>query len=255
MRISEKVKNIIIVLIIFIFAVLTAHYGLDVHKYSNNVSNILKQDNHLTKKQANLVKCIDGDTAILLINNKETKVRFLAIDTPEVKHPKQAEEAYGKTASKFTCNMLTNAKKIYVSYEPSLTNKDKYKRDLVWVWADDILVQEELIKNSLARVRYIYAKYTYTNKLLKLEKKVQQERVGIWHDFKETHDNNEYIVVFTIDNSSKSSIIKNNYITDIIDNPSKKGYTFTGWTYNNKLFDLSQKITSDIVLEPKYTKN
>ena len=38
------------------------------------------------KIEVKLVKCIDGDTARLMIDGKEEKVRFLAIDTPETKH-------------------------------------------------------------------------------------------------------------------------------------------------------------------------
>ena len=64
------------------------------------------------KEQVRLSKCVDGDTARFIIDNKEYSTRFLAIDTPEVKHPKKKVEPFGKEASNYTCKRLENAKKI-----------------------------------------------------------------------------------------------------------------------------------------------
>ena len=64
-------------------------------------------------EEVKLIKCVDGDTAKFVFENKkEYTVRFLAIDTPEVKHPKVKEELFGKEASSFTCNSLKKANKI-----------------------------------------------------------------------------------------------------------------------------------------------
>ena len=59
-----------------------------------------------------LSKCVDGDTARFIIDGKEYSTRFLAIDTPETKHPKKKVEPYGKEASNYTCNSLKKASKI-----------------------------------------------------------------------------------------------------------------------------------------------
>ena len=52
-----------------------------------------------------LTKCVDGDTAWFNIDGVNTKVRFLAIDTPESTNE---VEYYGKESSEFTCNSLKN---------------------------------------------------------------------------------------------------------------------------------------------------
>ena len=49
--------------------------------------------------------CVDGDTAKFLYKEEKITARFLAIDTPETVHPTKEEEAYGKEASKYTCNI------------------------------------------------------------------------------------------------------------------------------------------------------
>ena len=66
------------------------------------------------KKTVKFDSCVDGDTANFIMNKEKIKVRFLAIDTPETKHPKKGAEPFGKEASNYTCNRLKNAKKIII---------------------------------------------------------------------------------------------------------------------------------------------
>lgn len=132
------------------------------------------------KIEVKLVKCIDGDTARLMIDGKEEKVRFLAIDTPETKHPTKGVEPYGLQASKYTCNKLTNAKKIEIEYDENSDKQDRYNRQLVWVFTDDKLLQNELVKKGYAKVTYLYGDYKYTDILLKSEELAKQNKRGIY---------------------------------------------------------------------------
>ena len=113
-------------------------------------------------------KCVDGDTAYFLVNENEIKVRFLAIDTPESVSTNVSEQPFGKEASDYTCNKISNANEIVLEYEKNKT--DKYGRTLAWVWVDGSLLQEELIKNGYGQVAYIYGKYKYTDSLCKVQK-------------------------------------------------------------------------------------
>ena len=136
--------------------------------------------NVLAKEEVKLVKCIDGDTATVLLNGKEKKARFLAIDTPESVHPTKKTEFYGKEASEYTCKKLTIAKKIEIEYDSKSDKTDKYDRLLVWIYTDGVLLQEELIKKGYAKVAYIYEKYDYVEKLCKLELKARNNKIGMW---------------------------------------------------------------------------
>ncbi len=133
-----------------------------------------------------LNKCVDGDTAYFNINDNVIKTRFLAIDTPESTNE---IEPYGKEASKFTCDSLTNAEKIEIEYDPNSNKVDKYNRDLVWVWVDDILLQETLIKNGLAEVKYLYGDYDYTARLQEVEADAKINKLKIWSN-EEIEDDN-----------------------------------------------------------------
>ena len=127
-----------------------------------------------------LNKCIDGDTASFSYKNEVYKVRFLAVNTKELKK----KEKYAKEALDYTCNKLKNAKVIKLKFDSGSDEKDKYGRYLAWIYIDNNLLQEELVENGLAEVKYIYGKYEFTDMLKEKEKKAQNEKIGIWSNYK-----------------------------------------------------------------------
>lgn len=153
------------------------------------------------KEDAKFSKCVDGDTAKLIINDKEETVRFLAIDTPEIKHGDNEGDPYGDKASNFTCNKLKKAQKITLEYDSNSDTKDKYGRVLAFVFVDDVLLQKELINNGLAKVYYVYGDYNYVDELRRVEENAKNNKIGIWSsdnnienivpDIKEEKNNDE----------------------------------------------------------------
>lgn len=135
--------------------------------------------------EVDLKKCVDGDTAWFYYNDTEMKSRFLAIDTPESTNK---IEEYGKEASNFTCNELTNAKKIELEFDEGSDEKDKYDRYLVWVFIDGQLLQKKLIDNGYAEVKYLYGDYKYTKILKNAQDEAMENKVGIWNEI----DNKRY---------------------------------------------------------------
>lgn len=132
------------------------------------------------KEVVTLNKCVDGDTAWFNTNTEVIKARFLAIDTPESTNK---IERLGKEASNFTCESLTKAKKIEIEYDENSDKLDKYERHLVWVFVDDVLLQDLIIKNGLAEIDYLYGEYKYTNILKESEILAKQNNLGIWQDY------------------------------------------------------------------------
>lgn len=144
------------------------------------------------KLKVTLDKCVDGDTAWFNLENDTIKTRFLAIDTPESTNK---IEPYGKQASEFTCNSLKNANKIEIEYDPNSDRKDKYNRHLVWVFVDDELLQDKIIKNGLAEVKYIYGDYLYTNILENSLNEAKLNKVGMWQDVEDNSTNYTLIII------------------------------------------------------------
>ena len=149
------------------------------------------------KMTVKLSKCVDGDTIKIINSKNETKtVRFLAVDTPESDHAIEKVEKYGKEAGKYTCDLLTKAKKITLEFDKNSDKEDKYGRLLAYVYADDNMLQKKLLEKGYARVAYLYSDYTYTNDLKKIESKAQNNQNGIWGNgvavlMYENEDNND----------------------------------------------------------------
>ena len=130
-----------------------------------------------TKKTVTLSKCTDGDTAHFKVDGKDTTVRFLAINAPEYTKEK---EPYGKEASDYVCDRLTNAKKIQLEYDDGSDQTDKYGRDLAWIFVDGELLEKELVQQGYAEVKYIYGDYAYTDELKALQKDAKAQQLGMW---------------------------------------------------------------------------
>lgn len=135
--------------------------------------------------------CVDGDTAKFVYNKNIITARFLAIDTPETKHPTKGIEPYGKEASEYTCNRLKSAEKIELEYDDDSDELDKYNRHLVWVFVDDSLFQEELVSKGYASVAYLYGDYKYTKILEDAEQEAEDNKIGIWSLEEVTDQENE----------------------------------------------------------------
>lgn len=131
-----------------------------------------------SKGNVQLAKCVDGDTARFYIDGKEEKVRFLAIDTPESVKVNTPIEPYGKEASDFTCSLLSEANDITLEFEED--KYDKYDRMLAWVFVDGKLLQEELLKEGYAQVKYVYDDYKYINRIKKAQVEAKRLHKGIW---------------------------------------------------------------------------
>lgn len=124
---------------------------------------------------------IDGDTADLILDRPEEvsiKARFLLIDSPELK-----KNPYGQMAKERVQELFQQANTIQIQYDKN--KKDQYGRDLVYIWLDDILLQEILVTEGYAIARYIkgfvanspYAETIYTSQDYALNNKL-----NIWND-------------------------------------------------------------------------
>lgn len=100
--------------------------------------------------EVTLVSCVDGDTAHFRSNNDVITVRFLDIDTPETGGEL---EPWGKAASEFTCEKLTNAETIVLEGRSQL--KDTYDRYLAYIWYDGRLLNLELVELAYSTARNV----------------------------------------------------------------------------------------------------
>lgn len=148
-----------------------------------------------TKEDVQLSKCVDGDTTHFIVQGEHVKVRYLAMNAPEYTKEK---EPYGKEASSYVCDILTNANRIELEYDDGSDMLDKYGRTLAWVYADGTLIQKELVKQGLAEVKYIYGDYAYTDELKQLERDAKKNRLGMWSEVQKEDTSDTAAIISTV---------------------------------------------------------
>lgn len=204
------------------------------------------------KVEVEFSKCVDGDTAKFILDEEEITARFLAIDTPETVHPSIGEEPFGKEASNYTCDKLTNAKKIVLEYDDGSDKTDKYNRHLVWVYYDDKFLQEELLELGYAEIAYLYGNYKYTSDLQNVEVVAKSNKVGIWGDYEFIDVEEKYTVTFYYDGEEEEVIVIGGNAVSPISNPKKENYKFLGWHLNGEIYDFSLPVEENIELVAKF---
>lgn len=124
-------------------------------------------------------RAVDGDTLLL---KSRARVRLEGVDTPETVREDYPVEPWGPEASAYTKQFLRDA-----NYRVRLTfgneRVDDYGRFLAFVWHDDRLLNEELIRNGLARARLRYHYSEAMKRRFRLaQEEAQRAKRGIWSD-------------------------------------------------------------------------
>ncbi|WP_237605971.1 thermonuclease family protein [Salinicoccus sp. ID82-1] len=123
---------------------------------------------------------IDGDTTRFNFDGEEASFRYLLIDTPETNHPRIGEQPFGKEASARTKEILEEASSIEVEFDVG-PDQDHYDRYLAYIYADGEMVNEMLVREGLAQVKYINPpNTTHLGQLEAAQAEAEAAGRGIW---------------------------------------------------------------------------
>ena len=106
------------------------------------------------------------------VNGEVKRVGMLGFSTDDTKLNNEILE--------YICNKFNNATSIQIEYDPANTEKDKYNRDLVWIYVDGVLLQDELIKLGYGKVDNVKGAYNNLHDLCINEKEAINNNLGIW---------------------------------------------------------------------------
>ena len=67
-----------------------------------------------------------------------------------------------------------------LEYEPTKEQRDQYGRTLAYLFADGVLVQEELVRDGFARVGYEEGQERYLDNLKEAEQAAMSTKKNIW---------------------------------------------------------------------------
>ena len=119
-----------------------------------------------TVYQGTVVRIVDGDTLVLLVDQEQLKIRLADIDTPERKQP------FG-TKAKQALSDLAFSEQVSVAE----IAKDRYGRIIGRVYVGDVDVNRDLVAQGFA---WVFRRYSNDAELLELEAEAKQKGLGLW---------------------------------------------------------------------------
>ena len=130
-----------------------------------------EENEEILREQVTLVNCMSATTSWVDINGIQKRIRILVFD-PSRENTNEVDE--------YVCNLLKNAQKLEIERDLDLV--DKYNRELVWLYVDDVNLQEHLISLGYGQVNYVTNDYKYLDQLCEIQKEAITKRLGIWED-------------------------------------------------------------------------
>ena len=152
-----------------------------------------------TVYKARIKRVVDGDTAVIIFMlddgkiYKDERVRFIGANTPETVHPSKAPEYYGKEASNFTKENLTDR---VVWIQTDVGARDRYDRLLAYIWTSEPsekdldnekairakMFNAKLLLGGYAQVMTIQPNVRYAEMFLKFQREARENNKGLWNE-------------------------------------------------------------------------
>ncbi len=153
-------------------------------------------------KAARIVQVIDGDTVIVLLNNRREHVRLIGIDTPESRPNPRAERQaqdrhvdqgtileLGHRASEYTRGLLPKNSTVFLEFD--LEPRDRYRRLLAYAWVrrdgakqagakNELIVNEEILKAGYAYLLTVPPNVKYRQRLAAAFTEARRNKRGLW---------------------------------------------------------------------------
>jgi micrococcal nuclease len=145
----------------------------------NPLPRVLSMFTEVPAGYVRVVDITDGDTIVVENEGKEYTVRFLGVDTPEVKDPRKSVQCFGFQASNFTRSQL-QAKAVRLESDPMEENIDAFGRLLRYIYLPDgSLFNLQMVEEGYA---FAYEKYPTqkTQELKQAEDRARASNKGLW---------------------------------------------------------------------------
>ena len=177
---KKKVFIICFISFTILLSSLIAIFNYKQEKYNIVNINGIQIKGDTTHYPVKLVEKVDGDTIVVVFNNKQLKVRYLLVDTPETVKPGVSVQKYGPEASELNGEILKKAQNIELEFDV-YQKEDKYHRALCYVYADGKSVQEQLLIAGFAEIKYVKEPDTrYLKTFKKAQNIAKSNKRNLW---------------------------------------------------------------------------
>lgn len=129
-------------------------------------------------RRGEVVRVIDGDTLVALIDGEETTVRLLNVDTPETKHPDEEVQCLGPESTAFLTERLPVGTEIDLEYDEERV--DRYDRTLAAVYESESLINAEIAAAGLGVPVYFAPNDRFLAEVEEASLDAQKNKVGLF---------------------------------------------------------------------------
>lgn len=163
--------------------------------YENNKTTPINLETYFTEINADdednslvpveLIRVVDGDTLVVLLEESEIKVRLIGIDTPESVHvDKEKNNQWGEAASVHTKEIVESYSTLYLEFD--VDKEDQYGRYLAYVWLNkdmqntEQMLNARILKDGYARNKVYLPNKKYSEFFEQLCKEAKANNIGLW---------------------------------------------------------------------------
>jgi micrococcal nuclease len=125
-----------------------------------------------------VLRVIDGDTVVVQMPGGAEHCRLIGVDAPELHPANKSLGILGQRSAEFL-RRLVEGKQVRVSYEPGATNRDRYRRLLVYLHLGETFVNREIIAKGFANV-YSRVPFTHLEDFRAAARRAREQRLGLW---------------------------------------------------------------------------
>jgi micrococcal nuclease len=130
-------------------------------------------------REATVVHVDDGDTIDVWVDSRSERVRYIGIDAPEIVHDGVGGERGGDAATRLNKALVGGRR---VRLELDRERRDRYGRLLAYVWADQVMINLEMVRRGYARTLTIPPNIRYERWFARAEAEAQAAHLGLWGD-------------------------------------------------------------------------
>jgi micrococcal nuclease len=129
------------------------------------------------RPEGSVIRVVDGDTIHVQLGDRVEKVRYIGVDTPELRHPSRGEEPGGRAAAEMNRRLVGGRR---VRLERDVQSRDRHGRLLAYVWIGDVMVNAELVRLGYAQVITVPPNVRHQELFLKLQREAREAGRGLW---------------------------------------------------------------------------
>lgn len=125
-----------------------------------------------------VTRVTDGDTIHVRIEDRDERVRYIGVDTPETEHSPRGPQPFGEEASEANRRLVEGQ---HVRLVLDVEERDRYGRLLAYVHLEDgTFVNATLVREGYAKQLTVPPNVRHAEEFRRLEREARQARRGLW---------------------------------------------------------------------------